>query len=148
MLLWLEREGGNRAAFMNDNVAVFVRTIGHVICGDVGQRGEPADQVCFHPRDILLTERDVGLERVELGDQLGGNSLTLGLQGAKLLRQCLAPRLADLGLLDRQSLCRVDLQQGACHRCQPPPGQARVEGLRVFPDSFDVVHTRAYAEGR
>ena len=88
-------------------------------------------------RDLILQLRDLGHQRLGLR-----RIAALALRLADLLRGRVAPRLHILQRLCMRAPLLVELQHLRRQRRQPAPREAGVKILRVFPDPFEIEHSR------
>ena len=113
------------------HIAVLVDAVGHLVERQVRNRGQFLRQLLVRRLRRQLELRHRGLELGDLGHQLAGARVVLGLLGlADFLRGRIAPRLRLLGGQDRRAALLVDREQRRRQRRQPAPLQSGVEGLR------------------
>ena len=123
------------------DIAVLVRTLGHIIERRIGdlcelalQRGGGVLLLRFHLRDRGFQLRHLGHQRLRCRLVL----LRLGL--TDLLRGGVAARLPLLQFGDQRAALLVERQQALRQRFEPAALERAVEGVRIVANGFDIVH--------
>ncbi len=149
MLLRLEAVSLGRAGAAQLDIAFLVQALGHV----VGRQVRNARQRIGQRRLMLLLlgfqRGEAILQRGDFGHQFRGAGLVLlALGNTDFLRQRVAFALHLVEFDLRGTALLVQLDQGLGLRGHAPAGNRPVEGFRIVPDRFDVMHGELPSSGR
>ena len=139
-----EVKGARLAPARHLDIAALIQAIGHVVGGEVGDRGERVAQRRADRFGVGFQPRQAQFQSCHFGHQRCGGGVILGrLCRADRLGGFVAPCLACLCLRRERPVAAVVRQNRVGHWRKPPAREAGVERGGIVPDETDIVHGRA-----